>query len=186
MRAHISGVLRGSDSSRSAERQDGHRCCHNYSPSHMSSHGSSFSLLGFQSLLTPRFKADMTRNNSQILTKMTIFPRCRRGESSLREPGQPSRLWTRMGATTAAMVTAVGGVLGTLLAPVITTWTTKRQRAEERQAGEGRRVFEERRAACSGMNRASRHFHTMLKDALHRMGDGVYTDDDRAQVEEAR
>ncbi|WP_225101429.1 hypothetical protein [Streptomyces sp. CoH27] len=91
-----------------------------------------------------------------------------------------------MGATTAAMVTAVVGVLGTLLAPVITTWTTKRQRAEERQAEEGRRVFEERRAAYSAMNRASRHFHTMLKDALHRMRDGVYTDDDRAQVEEAR
>ncbi|MEU3981349.1 hypothetical protein AB0F77_14705 [Streptomyces sp. NPDC026672] len=91
-----------------------------------------------------------------------------------------------MGATTAAMVTAVVGVLGTLMAPVITTWTTKRRQVEERRAEDRRRVFEERRAAYSSMNRASRHFHTMLKDALHRMRDGVYTDDDRAQVEEAR
>ncbi|GAA2959159.1 hypothetical protein [Streptomyces enissocaesilis] len=91
-----------------------------------------------------------------------------------------------MGAATAAMVTAIVGVLGTLLAPLVTTWVAKRQRAEESQAEEARRLFEERRAAYTGMNRASRHFHTMLKDALHRLRDGVYTDDARAQVEEAR
>ncbi|MFD8028496.1 hypothetical protein ACFV3F_06990 [Streptomyces sp. NPDC059717] len=91
-----------------------------------------------------------------------------------------------MGATTAAMVTAVVGVLGTLLAPVIANWTTKRQRAEESRVEERRRTFEDRRAAYTAMNRASRHFHTMLKDALHRLRDGVYSDEDRAQVEEAR
>ncbi|GGW40957.1 hypothetical protein [Streptomyces xantholiticus] len=91
-----------------------------------------------------------------------------------------------MGAATAAMVTAIVGVLGTLLAPLVTTWATKRQRAQESQAEERRRLFEERRATYTAMNRASRHFHTMLKDALHRLRDGVYADDDRAQVEEAR
>jgi hypothetical protein len=91
-----------------------------------------------------------------------------------------------MGAATAAMVTAIVGVLGTLLAPLITTWTTKRQRAAEIRIEERRRLFEERRAAYTAMNRASRHFHTMLKDGLHRLRDGVYTDDDRIQVEEAR
>ncbi len=77
-----------------------------------------------------------------------------------------------MGATTAAMVTAVVGVLGTLLAPVIANWTTKRQRAEESRVEERRRTFEDRRAAYTAMNRAFRHFHTMLKDALHRLRDG--------------
>lgn len=91
-----------------------------------------------------------------------------------------------MGATTAAMITAIVGVLGTLLAPLVAQWATKRQRAQERQSEESRRLFEERRAAYTAMNRASRHFHTMLKDALHRLRDGVYTGDDRARVEEAR
>ncbi|ATW49643.1 hypothetical protein [Streptomyces peucetius] len=91
-----------------------------------------------------------------------------------------------MGAATAAMVTAIVGVLGTLLAPLVTTWATKRQRAQESQAEERRRLFEERRATYTAMNRASRHFHTMLKVALHRLRDGGYADDDRAQVEEAR
>lgn len=91
-----------------------------------------------------------------------------------------------MGAAIAAMVTAVVGVLGTLFAPLVTNWAAKRQRAEERRTEENRRRFEERRSAYTAMNRASRHFHTMLKDALHRLRDGVYTDDDRVQVEEAR
>lgn len=36
------------------------------------------------------------------------------------------------------------------------------------------------------MNRASRQFHTLLKDALHRIRDGVYTEQERTQLEEAR
>lgn len=36
------------------------------------------------------------------------------------------------------------------------------------------------------MNRASRQFHTLLKDALHRLRDGVYTELERDQLEEAR
>ncbi|MFD3919707.1 hypothetical protein [Streptomyces sp. NPDC058595] len=91
-----------------------------------------------------------------------------------------------MSAATAAMLTGVVGVLGTLLAPLVTSWVTRRQRAEEAGAEEKRRDHEERRAAYTSMNRASRHFHTLLKDALHRLRDGVYTDDDRAQVEEGR
>lgn len=91
-----------------------------------------------------------------------------------------------MGAATAAMVTAVVGVLGTLLAPLVATWATKRRQAEEDAAAERRRLFDDRRAAYTAMNRASRHFHTVLKDALHRLRDGVYADEDRVQVEEAR
>jgi hypothetical protein len=91
-----------------------------------------------------------------------------------------------MGAAIAAMVTAVVGVLGTLFAPLVTNWAARRQRAEERRDDETRRHFEDRRVAYTAMNRASRHFHTMLKDALHRLRDGVYSDEDRAQVEEAR
>ena len=36
------------------------------------------------------------------------------------------------------------------------------------------------------MNCASRQFHTLLKDALHRLRDGVYTDTERDQLERAR
>ncbi|MFI9205407.1 hypothetical protein [Streptomyces sp. NPDC053048] len=91
-----------------------------------------------------------------------------------------------MSAVIAAMVTAVVGVLGTLFAPLLTHRVTARQRAEEARAEEARRRFEERRAAYTAMNRASRQFHTLLKDALHRLRDGVYTDHDREQLEEAR
>ncbi len=91
-----------------------------------------------------------------------------------------------MSAVTAAMIAAVVGVLGTLLSPLVTTWATKRQRVEESRLEEKRRLFEDRRTAYTAMNRASRHFHTLLKDALHRLRDGVYSDDDRNQVEQAR
>ncbi|MDQ0795103.1 hypothetical protein [Streptomyces sp. B1I3] len=91
-----------------------------------------------------------------------------------------------MSAAIAALLTAVAGVLGTLFAPLVATWVSKRQRAEEARADKRRRHFEERRAAYTSMNRASRHFHTLLKDALHRLRDGVYTDEDRAQLEAGR
>lgn len=84
------------------------------------------------------------------------------------------------------MVTAVAGVLGTLFAPLVTHRVTARQRAEEAGAQDARRRYEERRAAYTMLNRASRQFHTLLKDALHRLRDEVYTDHERAQVEEAR
>lgn len=85
-----------------------------------------------------------------------------------------------------AMITAVVGVLGTLLAPVLSQRLTARQRADEAQLAERRRRFEERRGAYTAMNRASRQFHTLLKDALHRLRDGVYTELERDQLEEAR
>ncbi|MGW4565410.1 hypothetical protein ACWEN3_24280 [Streptomyces sp. NPDC004561] len=88
--------------------------------------------------------------------------------------------------TVTAMITAVVGVLGTLLAPVLRQRYSDRQRADEAQRAEHRRGFEERRAAYTDMNRASRQFHTLLKDALHRLRDGVYTDQEREQLEEAR
>ncbi|MEU1805492.1 hypothetical protein [Streptomyces sp. NPDC019937] len=91
-----------------------------------------------------------------------------------------------MSAVIAAMITAVVGVLGTLFSPLLHQRLTARQRAEEAVAEERRRGFEERRAAYTAMNRASRQFHTLLKDALHRIRDGVYTDDDRDRLEEAR
>ncbi|MGV4982493.1 hypothetical protein ACWC0C_30490 [Streptomyces sp. NPDC001709] len=91
-----------------------------------------------------------------------------------------------MTASLTAMITAVVGVLGTLLAPLLGQRYSGRQRAREAEEAERRRVFEERRTAYTHMNRASRQFHTLLKDALHRLRDGVYTEQDRDQVEEAR
>ncbi|MFF8692908.1 hypothetical protein [Streptomyces sp. NPDC015144] len=85
-----------------------------------------------------------------------------------------------------AMITAVVGVLGTLLAPVLSQRMTTRQRADEARLADERRRFEERRAQYTAMNRASRQFHTLLKDALHRIRDGVYTEQERTQLEEAR
>ncbi|WP_368661696.1 hypothetical protein [Streptomyces sp. NA02950] len=85
------------------------------------------------------------------------------------------------------MITAVAGVLGTLFAPLLHQRLTARQRLDRARAEERRRRREEeRRAAYTGMNRASRQFHTLLKDTLHRIRDGVRTDEGRAQVEEAR
>ncbi|MBO0654737.1 hypothetical protein J1792_18745 [Streptomyces triculaminicus] len=89
-------------------------------------------------------------------------------------------------AVLAAMITAVVGVLGTLFAPLVTHRVSARRRAEEVRMEEARRWFEERRAVYAAMNRASRQFHTLLKDAFHRLRDGVYTDRDREQLEEAR
>lgn len=91
-----------------------------------------------------------------------------------------------MTAAVTAMITAVVGVLGTLFAPVLSQRLTSRQRAEEAELTERRRRFEDRRAAYTAMNRASRQFHTLLKDALHRLRDDVYTDHDREQLEEVR
>ncbi|MFJ9628622.1 hypothetical protein ACIQPR_02565 [Streptomyces sp. NPDC091280] len=91
-----------------------------------------------------------------------------------------------MTAAVTAMITAVVGVLGTLFAPVLSQRLTARQRAEDAQVAERRRLFEERRDAYTAMNRASRQFHTLLKDALHRIRDGVYTEAEREQLEEAR
>ncbi|MBF6049951.1 hypothetical protein GO001_33020 [Streptomyces sp. NRRL B-1677] len=91
-----------------------------------------------------------------------------------------------MNAVIAAMITAVVGVLGTLFAPLLSQQMTTRQREAAAAAEAERRRFEERRAAYTAMNRASRQFHTLLKDTLHRLRDGVCTDQDRAQLEEAR
>jgi ribosome-associated translation inhibitor RaiA len=91
-----------------------------------------------------------------------------------------------MTAAVTAMITAVVGVLGTLFAPVLSQRLTSRQRAEEAEVAERRRLFEDRRTAYTAMNRASRQFHTLLKDALHRLRDDVYTDHDREQLEEVR
>ncbi|MDT3398629.1 hypothetical protein RKE29_18595 [Streptomyces sp. B1866] len=91
-----------------------------------------------------------------------------------------------MSTAIVAMLTAAVGVLGTLFAPALSHRAMARQRAEELRAEDRRRRFEDRRAAYTAMNRASRQFHTLLKDALHRIRDGVYTDEDRNQLEEAR
>ncbi|MFJ8372204.1 hypothetical protein ACIQ9I_11485 [Streptomyces sp. NPDC094461] len=85
-----------------------------------------------------------------------------------------------------AAITAVVGVLGTLLAPVFAQRLTARQRAKEARLAGAQRKSEERRTHCTAMNRASRQFHTLLKDALHRIRDGVYTEQERTQLEEAR
>jgi hypothetical protein len=86
----------------------------------------------------------------------------------------------------AAMVTAVVGVFGTLSAPILGQFMTGRQNREKNLAADTRRKFEERRAAYTAMNRASREFDTVLKDALHRIRDGAYGDEERAEVESVR
>ncbi|WJD97598.1 hypothetical protein [Streptomyces antimycoticus] len=91
-----------------------------------------------------------------------------------------------MSTVIAAMITAVVGILGTLFAPVLQQRMTVRQREEDARREDRRRRVEARRTAYTGMNRASRQFHTLLKDALHRIRDGVYTDEDRVRLEEAR
>ncbi|MGK5733461.1 hypothetical protein [Streptomyces sp. URMC 124] len=70
--------------------------------------------------------------------------------------------------------------------PPLSQRLTARQRQADAAAEARVRHFEERRAAYTAMNRASRQFHTLLKDTLHRLRDGVYTDRERAQLEEAR
>ncbi|MEE4595333.1 hypothetical protein V2J94_26200 [Streptomyces sp. DSM 41524] len=91
-----------------------------------------------------------------------------------------------MSTVIAAMITAVVGILGTLFAPLLQQRMTARQRSEDALTEDRRRRFEERRAAYTAMNRASRQFHTLLKDALHRLRDDVYADEDRVRLEEAR
>lgn len=91
-----------------------------------------------------------------------------------------------MSAAVTAMITAVVGVLGTLLAPVLAQRAADRRRAAEAADADSRRTFEERRDTYTAMNRASRHFHTLLKDALHRIRDGVYEAEDRVAVEDCR
>jgi len=84
------------------------------------------------------------------------------------------------------MITAIVGVLGTLSAPLLSQRISARQSKEKAAADERRRKFEERRAAYTAMNRACRDFNTALKDALHRIRDDVYSDSDRAEVENIR
>ncbi|MFI8187055.1 hypothetical protein OG539_26275 [Actinacidiphila glaucinigra] len=91
-----------------------------------------------------------------------------------------------MNATLGAMITAVVGVLGTLFAPVLAQRGDDRRRRAEAAETERLRRFGERREAYTAMNRASRQFHTLLKDALHRIRDGVYTAEERDLVEESR
>jgi len=86
----------------------------------------------------------------------------------------------------AAMVTAVVGVLGTLSAPVLAQFMTARHHRASSQEAEARRNFDERRTAYTAINRASRDFDTMLKDALHRLRDGAYGNEERAEVEHVR
>jgi len=86
----------------------------------------------------------------------------------------------------AAMVTAVVGVLGTLCAPLLTNSITARHNRASSQRADARRNFEERRTAYTAINRASRDFDTVLKDALHRLRDGAYGDEERAEVEHVR
>ena len=84
------------------------------------------------------------------------------------------------------MITAIVGVLGTLSAPLLLQRMSARHGEQQAAADERRRHFEERRAAYTAMNRACREFNTALKDALHRIRDGVYSDSDRAEVEDVR
>ncbi|MDT0378533.1 hypothetical protein RM572_07035 [Streptomyces sp. DSM 42041] len=91
-----------------------------------------------------------------------------------------------MTAVIAAMITAVVGVLGTLLAPLVHQRVATSQRTEDRHEADRLREFEDRRTAYTALNRASQQFSALLKDALYRLRDGVYTDVEREAVEAAR
>ena len=86
----------------------------------------------------------------------------------------------------AAMVTAVVGVFGTLSAALLGQFLTGRHSRDKDRAAEIRRNFEERRTAYTAMNRASRDFDTVLKDALHRLRDNAYGVEERTEVENIR
>ncbi|WP_258016346.1 hypothetical protein [Streptomyces sp. AJS327] len=90
-----------------------------------------------------------------------------------------------MTAVTAAVITAIVGELGTPSARLVSHHLTTRQRAEEREQAGHIRLFAQRRAAYTAINRASRQFSALLKDAPHRLRDGVYTDQERTALEEA-
>ncbi|MFE9401721.1 hypothetical protein ACFYNY_08100 [Streptomyces sp. NPDC006530] len=83
-------------------------------------------------------------------------------------------------------ITAAAGLGGALLGAVLPQRYNARERAAEAELAARRRSFDERREAYTAMNRASEQFNTLLKDALHRMRDGVYTEDDRTRLEESR
>ncbi|MFF2651732.1 hypothetical protein [Streptomyces sp. NPDC058045] len=91
-----------------------------------------------------------------------------------------------MTAVIAAMLTAVAGVLGTLFAPLVSQRAAARERAEQRTESELQRRHEERRASYIAVNRSARQFNTLLKDALHRLRDGVYGEQERTALEAAR
>ena len=86
----------------------------------------------------------------------------------------------------AVMVSAIVGVLGTLSAPLLAQRMTARQKIQATASAERRRHFDDRRVAYTLLNRASREFHTILKDALHRIRDDIYAQQDRAEVENLR
>ncbi|MEU9192336.1 hypothetical protein [Streptomyces hundungensis] len=86
----------------------------------------------------------------------------------------------------ATAITAAAGLGGALLGAVLPQRFNARERAAEAELAARRRSFDERREAYTAMNRASEQFNTLLKDALHRMRDGVYTEDDRTRLEESR
>jgi hypothetical protein len=84
------------------------------------------------------------------------------------------------------MITAIVGVLGTLCAPLLSQRISSRQSQQKAADDERRRNLDERRAAYTAINRSCREFNTILKDALHRIRDGVYSDSDRVEVENIR
>ncbi|MFD6915743.1 hypothetical protein [Streptomyces virginiae] len=86
----------------------------------------------------------------------------------------------------ATAITAAAGLGGALLGSVLPQHFNARERAAEAEIADRRRSFEERREAYTAMNRASEQFHTLLKDALHRIRDGDYAGEDRTRLEDSR
>jgi hypothetical protein len=80
------------------------------------------------------------------------------------------------------MVAAVVGVLGTLSAPLV----SERIRRQDADATRMRLAFEQRRAAYVTINQSVREFHDRLKYAVHRLLEGNYTDQARADLEDSR
>jgi hypothetical protein len=97
-----------------------------------------------------------------------------------------------MSANVTALLVAIAGVLGTLIAPVLTQRLSfrarqqeieaqRQQRAEERVEEQRHTAFNDRRACCIALNTAARGFRRAIKnclfDGLDKMG---------AELEQAR
>lgn len=101
-----------------------------------------------------------------------------------------------MSATVSALVIAVVGVLGTLMAPIIShrlSSETKRQefelerihRQDEHSREQQRSALAERKACYVTITASSRRYRVQLMDYLHAVNRGTVTESIKAELEEA-
>ena len=115
--------------------------------------------------------------------------------------GTTATVWVPLITAGLGLVTGLGAAVGTTVLTQRRTdrredvrWQRERQNRQEqwqrerdeRVTEERKLAFVERRAAYAAINRASRAFHDGLKYAVHRLRDGEYTKEDRAEIEHLR